>query len=164
MFYPQLTLSLQVLMAFQRLDLSGHMLRRNHLERVWEVCHGKRGMELIGFGLWGYCKVRETKANILVRHYELFKIMDNEDTKAIFARFQTLVHCLKVLNKSYTITDYVKKILRSLPKQWRPKITAIQEAKDLNTVKSEDLLSWLRVHELELNEEEPEKKTKWVAL
>ncbi|MCI18691.1 aspartyl-tRNA synthetase [Trifolium medium] len=59
---------------------------------------------------------------------------ENEDIETMFARFQTLVSRLQVLKKSYTTSDHVKKILRSLPSKWRPKVTAIQEVKDLMTL------------------------------
>jgi len=58
----------------------------------------------------------------------------------------------------------VSKILRSLPARWRPKVTAIEEAKDLNTLSVEDLVSSLKVHEISLNEHEPAKKSKSIAL
>jgi len=58
----------------------------------------------------------------------------------------------------------VNKILRSLPARWRPKVTAIEEAKDLNTLNVEDHVSSLKVHEISLNEHEPAKKSKIVAL
>jgi hypothetical protein len=58
----------------------------------------------------------------------------------------------------------VKKILRSLPPKWRPKVTAYQEAKDLDKVNLEDLISSLRSHELELMSDEPVKKPKPLAL
>jgi len=57
---------------------------------------------------------------------------DDEDIQTIFSRFQTLVSGLHVLNKSYTIEDHDKKILRSLPNRWRPKVTIILEAKNLS--------------------------------
>ncbi|MCI77224.1 aspartyl-tRNA synthetase, partial [Trifolium medium] len=62
----------------------------------------------------------------------------------MFTRFQTLVSGLKVLKKSYTTYDHVPKILRSLPQQWRPKVTAIEEAKDLKKMSLESLISNLR--------------------
>ena len=46
----------------------------------------------------------------------------------------------------------------------RPKVTAIEEAKDLNTLSVEDLPSSLKVHEISLNEYQPAKKSKFVAL
>ena len=43
-------------------------------------------------------------------------------------------------------------------------MTAIEEAKDLNTLSVEDLVSSLKVHEIGLNEHEPAKKVKSIAL
>jgi len=82
----------------------------------------------------------------------------------MYSRFQTLVSGLQVLKKSYVASDHVSKILRSLPARWRPKVTAIEEAKDLNTLSVEDLVSSLKVHEISLNEHEPAKKSKSIAL
>ncbi|MCI34336.1 serine/threonine protein kinase SRPK1, partial [Trifolium medium] len=72
-------------------------------------------------------QVKEAKANLLVQQYELFKMKEDENIETMFPRFQTLVFELQVLKKCYTTTDHVKKILRSLPPKWRPKVTAIQE-------------------------------------
>ena len=43
-------------------------------------------------------------------------------------------------------------------------MTALKLAKDLNKVTLEELISSLRSHEIELNEDEPQKKNKFVAL
>lgn len=40
------------------------------------------------------------------------------DIENMFSRFQTLVFGLKVLNKSYTIVDQFKNIMRSLMATW----------------------------------------------
>lgn len=60
------------------------------------------------------------------------------------SRFQTLVFGLKVLQKSYTTTNHVKKILNILPTKWRPKVTTIQEDKDLNI--SSKIKNLIKVH------------------
>jgi len=96
-------------------------------------------------------KVREAKTLMLVHQYELFMMKDDESTKEMYSRFQTLVSGLEILKKSYVASDHVSKILRSLPARWRPKVTTIEEAKDLNTLSVEDLVSYLKVHELSLN-------------
>jgi len=62
------------------------------------------------------------------------------------------------------LPDHVSKILRSLPARWRPKVTTIEKAKDLNTLSVEDLVSSLKVHEISLNEHEPAKKRKSITL
>ena len=83
----------------------------------------------------GSKKVREVKALMLVHQYELFKMKDDESIEEMYSRFQTLVSRLQILKKSYVASDHVSKILRSLPSGWRPKVTAIEEAKDLNTLR-----------------------------
>jgi len=82
----------------------------------------------------------------------------------MYSRFQTLVSGIQILKKSYVASNHVSKILRSLPARWRPKVTAIKEAKDLNTMSVEDLVSSLKVHEITLNEHEPAKKSKSITL
>jgi hypothetical protein len=112
----------------------------------------------------GNKKVKEVKALMLVHQYELFKMKDDETIEEMYSRFQTLVSGLQIQKKSYVASDHVSKILRSLPVRWRPKVTAIEEAKDLNTLSVEDLVSSLKVHEISLNEHEPAKKSKSIAL
>jgi len=101
---------------------------------------------------------------MLVHQYELFKMKDDESIEEMYLRVQTLVAGLEILKKSYVAFDHVSKILRSLPARWRPKVIAIEEANDLNTLSVEDLVSSLKVHELSLNEHEAAKKSKSIAL
>src|SRR4030066_734468 len=112
----------------------------------------------------GNQQVKEAKANMLVHQYELFKMSEDETIESMFTRFQTLVSGLQVLKKSYTTPDHVKKILRSLPAKWRPKVTAIEEERDLNALSLENLISSLKCHELGFPEAESSKKPKTIAL
>jgi len=112
----------------------------------------------------GSKKVREAKALMLVHQYELFKMKDNESIEEMYSRFQTLVSWLQILKKIYVASDHVSKILRSPPARWRPKVTVIEEAKNLNTLSVEDLLGSLKVHELSLNDNESSNKSKSIAL
>jgi len=112
----------------------------------------------------GNKNVREAKVIMLVYQYELFKMKDDESIEAMYSRFQTLVSRLQIPKKSYVASDHVNKILRSLPARWRPKVTAIEQAGDLNTLSVEDLISSLKVHPIGLNEHESAKKPKSIAL
>ena len=63
------------------------------------------------------------------------------------------------------IAKKVKKIIRSLPKEWRPKRTVIEEAKNLNTLPIDDLIGSLISYEEDLTaEKDNEKKKKSIAL
>ena len=112
----------------------------------------------------GSKKVREAKALMFVHRYELFKMKDDESIEQMYSRFQTLVSGLQIPKKNCVASDHVNKILRSLPARCRPKVTAIEEVKDINTLSVKDLVTSLKVHEIGLNEHEPAKKNKSSAL
>ena len=112
----------------------------------------------------GNAQVKETKALALIQKYEAFRMEDDESVETMFSIFQMLVAGLRVLNKGYSTADHVKKIIRSLPVKWRPMVTALKLAKDLNNTSLEELISSLRSHEIELQEDEPQKKGKSIAL
>jgi len=61
---------------------------------------------------------------------------DDESNEEMYPRFQTLVSGLQILKKSYVASNHVSKILISQPARWTTKVTAIEEAKDLNTLLS----------------------------
>jgi len=111
----------------------------------------------------GSKKVREAKALMLVHQYELFKMKDDESIEEMYSRFQTLVSGLQILKKSYIAKSYEQDTKKPAAR-WRPKVTAIEEATDLNTLSVKDLVSSLKVHEISLNEHEPAKKSKSIAL
>lgn len=103
----------------------------------------------------GNTQVKETKALALIQKYEAFKMEEDESVETMFSRFQILTTGLKVLDKGYSTSDHVKKIIRSLPKKWRPMVITLKLSKDLNKITLEELISLLRSHEIELEEDEP---------
>lgn len=62
----------------------------------------------------GTKKVMQTLVSFLVYEYELFKMKDGESTEEIFARFGQIIVELKVVGKTYPISDQTTRILRSL--------------------------------------------------
>ncbi|KAL5562884.1 hypothetical protein UlMin_032631 [Ulmus minor] len=52
----------------------------------------------------------------------------------------------------YTTSEMVRKLLRSLPKKWEAKVTAIQEAKDLSKLPLDELIGSLMTHEITMNQ------------
>ncbi|GKB23027.1 hypothetical protein Tco_0862428 [Tanacetum coccineum] len=53
-------------------------------------------------------------------------------------------------NPDYLSKNHVRKFLRNLPMKWRPKVTAIEEAKDLATLPFDELMGNLKVYEMVL--------------
>nr|GEZ30948.1 zf-CCHC domain-containing protein/UBN2 domain-containing protein [Tanacetum cinerariifolium] len=55
---------------------------------------------------------------------------------------------LKALDEVYSSKNYVRKFLRYLHPQWRAKITAIEESKDLTSLSLDELIENLKVQEM----------------
>ena len=76
-----------------------------------------------------------------------------------------IVNTLGALRKTFSNSKKVKKIIRSLPKEWRPKRTVIEEAKNLNTLSLEDLIDSLISYKEDLAaEKEQDEKKKSIIL
>ncbi|MQM05260.1 hypothetical protein Taro_038069 [Colocasia esculenta] len=98
----------------------------------------------------GTDKVRETRIDILVAQYENFQMQPGESITQMYSRFTDITNGLAGLGKTYEIGDMVKKILRSLPASWTPKVAAIEEANDLKRMSPEKLIGSLMAHEINM--------------
>ncbi|XP_073219668.1 uncharacterized protein [Cicer arietinum] len=103
----------------------------------------KNILDVIVLTYKGSKQVQEAKANLLGRKYGLFQLMEDEVIEMMFSRFQTIVLGWRMLQKSYSIAYHVKKMVRSIPSKWRPRITTILEANNLNNLCLEEVISSL---------------------
>ena len=103
-------------------------------------------------------QVKQSKVNMLVHTYEMFKMDPSETISEMYTRFTNIVNDLKSIEKTYTNQELVNKILRSLLSAWDAKSTAIQEAKDLVTLLLEQLIGSLMTYEMNLNKSLPKMK------
>ncbi|KAH9724856.1 hypothetical protein KPL70_007638 [Citrus sinensis] len=108
----------------------------------------------------GTNQVKESKINRYTRQYELFYMEQNESVYSMYTRFTDIVNTLGALGKTFSNSEKLKKIIRSLPKEWRPKRTAIEEAKDLNILSIDDLIGSLISYEEDLATEKDNEETK----
>ncbi|MQM09076.1 hypothetical protein Taro_041944 [Colocasia esculenta] len=98
----------------------------------------------------GTDKVKETRIDILVTQYERFQMQPGESITQMYSRFTDITNGLAGLGKTYEMGDMVRKILRSLPASWTPKVTAIEEANDLKRMSLEKLIGSLMAHEINM--------------
>ncbi|GAV68366.1 zf-CCHC domain-containing protein/DUF4219 domain-containing protein/UBN2 domain-containing protein, partial [Cephalotus follicularis] len=63
----------------------------------------------------GTNQVKEAKISMLVHDYEMFTMNENEDIKSMFSRFTNIINALQALDKTYSNSEMVRKILRCLP-------------------------------------------------
>jgi cell division protein FtsB len=108
----------------------------------------------------GTNQVKESKMNMLIHEYELFVMKKDENISEMSTRFTNIVNGLKALGKIYTNQENVRKILRSLPKRWEAKMTAISKARDLKVLTLDELFGSLMTYELEMNSKVEEEEVK----
>ncbi|GJT27531.1 hypothetical protein Tco_0907806 [Tanacetum coccineum] len=77
-------------------------------------------------------------------------ILYEETMIEVSQRFNTIVNSLKSLDKDYSNKNHVRKFLRALSLRWRPKVTTIEETKDLAELPLDKLIGNLKVYEMVL--------------
>ncbi|GJS21466.1 zf-CCHC domain-containing protein [Tanacetum coccineum] len=115
----------------------------------------------------GNKQVKDNKIDLFVQKYEEFSITDDETIDCAFSRFNTIITSLKALDESFSSRNHVRKFLRALPSKWRPKVTAIEESKDLSKLSLDELVGNLKVYEVVLEkdlESAKNKKEKYKSL
>ncbi|GJX25243.1 zf-CCHC domain-containing protein [Tanacetum coccineum] len=105
-------------------------------------------------------QVKDNKIDLFVQKYEEFVIFDDETIDYAFARFNTIITSLKALDESFSSRNHVRKFLRALPTKRRPKVTEIEESKDLLTLPLDELIGNLKVYEVVLEKDSEISKVK----
>ncbi|GJW96048.1 hypothetical protein Tco_0177856 [Tanacetum coccineum] len=70
-----------------------------------------------------------------------------------FARLNTIITSLKVLDEGFSSKNYVWKFLRAFHPKWRAKVTAIEELKDLTSLSLDELIGNLKVYEVKIKKD-----------
>eukprot|EP00253_Pinus_taeda_P032684 PITA_32684 len=96
----------------------------------------------------GDSKVKKAKIQTHRRPFEILRMGDEEDIAAYLLQVAEVVNSLKGLDEKVEESTIVEKVLRSLPNRFDSKISAIEEAKDLDTLKMDELHGILSAHEM----------------
>jgi hypothetical protein len=67
-----------------------------------------------------------------------------------FGKLSEIRNFMINLRKKFSDTKLIRKLMRSLPKRFRMKTTAIESCTDLNTMKVEELVGALQTYEFSL--------------
>ncbi|GJV88214.1 hypothetical protein Tco_1532152, partial [Tanacetum coccineum] len=123
-------------------------LPRKEYERIFMCNTTKEIWKTLLITHQGNNQVKDSKIDLLVQQYEQFVISEDESIDSAFARFNTIITSLKVLNEGYSSKNYVRKFLRALHPKWRAKVAAIEELKDLTSLSLDEFIRNLKVHKM----------------
>ena len=98
----------------------------------------------------GTKKVKDTKLQMLTTRFEELKTSEDESFDSFYSKLNEVV--IGKFNLGEKTEDYkvVRKILQSLLESFRAKVTAIEESKDLDGIKVQELVGSLQTYELSL--------------
>jgi len=98
---------------------------------------------------------------MLISKFEEIKIQEEETFGEFYTKISDLRNSTVSLGKQISDVKLIRKILRSLPERFRIKVTTIEERKDLEEMKIEELVGSLQTYEYSLP---PVRKGKTIAL
>ena len=87
---------------------------------------------------------------MLTTKFEEFKMDDNESFDSFYGKLSEIVIAKPNLGEKIEDAKVVRKILRSLLEGFHVKVTAIEESKDLDEIKIQELIGSLLTYELGL--------------
>ena len=96
----------------------------------------------------GTKKVKDTKHQMLTTQFEELKMSEDESFNSFYGRLKEVVIGKLNLGKKTEDSKVVRKILRSLSESFRAKVTTIEESKNLDEIKVQELISPLQTYEL----------------
>ena len=84
---------------------------------------------------------------MLTTRFEEVKMSDDESFDSFYGRLNEIVIAKFNLREKIKDAKVVRKILRSLPESFRTKVIAIEESKDLDEIKIQELIGSLQTYE-----------------
>ena len=94
--------------------------------------------------------VEINKLQQLTSKFESIRMSDDESFDEFYAKLNDIVNSAYSLGEIYDQPKIVRKILRSLTEDFRPKVTAITESKDVDSIPIDELVGSLQSYELDL--------------
>ena len=94
--------------------------------------------------------VKINKLQQLKTRFENIRVSDNESFDEFYAKFNDIVNSAYNLSEIYDQPKIVRKILRSLTEDFRPKVTIITESKDVDSIPVDELVGSLHSYKLDV--------------
>ena len=98
----------------------------------------------------GTKEVKINKLQQLTTRFESIRMSDDECFDEFYAKLNDIVNSAYNLGEIYDQSKIVRKILRSLIEDFRPKVTVITESKDVDSIPIDELVGSLQSYELDL--------------
>jgi len=89
--------------------------------------------------------VKSAKLQMLISRFEEIKMLEDETFGEFYTRINDPRNSMVTIGKMVSDVKLIRKILKSLPECFRIKVTTIEESKDLESMKIEELVGSLQL-------------------
>lgn len=110
----------------------------------------------------GTFKVKMSRLQLLTTQFENLKMKEDENIQDFHMNTLDMANSFDSLGEKMSDEKLVRKILRSLPKRFDMKVTTIEEAQNISSMKVDELIGSLQNFEIVINNRE-ENKGKSIA-
>ena len=118
--------------------------------RISHITIAKEAWEILETTYEGTKKVKDTKLQMLTSRFKELKMSEDESFDFFYSKLNEVVVGKFNLGEKTEDSKIVRKILRSVPESFHAKVTAIEESKDLDDIKVQELIGSLQTYELSL--------------
>ena len=122
----------------------------------------KDAWEILKTAHEGTSKVKSSRLQLLTTKFENLKMMEDENIQDYHLNILDIANFFDSLGEKISDEKLVRKILTSLPKRFGMKVTAIEEAQDVSSLKVDELTVSLQNFEITINGK-TDKKGKGIA-
>ena len=112
----------------------------DEFHRISHITVAQEAWQILETTYEGTKKVKDTKIQMLTTQFEELKMSEDESFDSFYSKLNEVVIGKFNLGEKTKDSKVVRKILRSLPESFRAKVTAIEESKDLDEIKVQELL------------------------
>ena len=98
----------------------------------------------------GMFAVKISKLHMLATRFENIRMHENQTFSSFYFELSDIVNSSFNLGEPIPNSKVVRKILRSLRKRFRPKVTTIVESKDIDSMRVDELVGSIQTYEMTL--------------
>ena len=102
----------------------------DEFHRIFHITIAKEAWEILETMYEGTKKVKDTKLQMLTTRFEELKMSENESFDSFYSKLNEVIVSKFNLGEKTEDSKILRKILRSLPKSFCAKVTAIEESED----------------------------------
>ena len=122
----------------------------DHIKLISSWKTTKEAQEILQTTFEGLGDVKRNKLLSLSTQFENLRMHDDESLSDLYTKLVDIANESFALSEKILETTLVRKIMRSLSNRFSSKVIAIEEAKDLDSTKVEDLMGSFRAFEMTL--------------